>query len=54
MFTPDEASSIGIIDKVVPLENIEATAREEMEKWLQIPGKLFQTEVLVDWPLNLK
>ena len=47
MFTPDQALSIGMIDKVVPQENIEAAAREEMEKWLQIPGKPSQIGVLV-------
>ncbi len=41
MLSPQEAKGIGMIDKVVPLESIEDTAREEMQKWLKIPGMLY-------------
>ncbi|XP_072043765.1 enoyl-CoA delta isomerase 1, mitochondrial-like [Amphiura filiformis] len=37
MFNPEEAQSIGLVDKVVPQESIESIAREEMQKWLKIP-----------------
>ncbi len=40
MFTPQEALTSGLVDKVVPPGDLLASAREEMEKLLQLPGNV--------------
>lgn len=39
LFTVEEAEKVGLIDQVVEPEQLEDTARTEMQKWLKIPGK---------------
>eukprot|EP00057_Strongylocentrotus_purpuratus_P024520 XP_011678994.1 PREDICTED: enoyl-CoA delta isomerase 1, mitochondrial isoform X1 [Strongylocentrotus purpuratus] len=38
LYKPDEALNVGLIDQVVPLENVVDQAREEIQKWIKIPG----------------
>ncbi|XP_041474186.1 enoyl-CoA delta isomerase 1, mitochondrial-like [Lytechinus variegatus] len=38
LYKPDEALRVGLVDEVVPLENVVDRAREEIQKWIKIPG----------------
>jgi enoyl-CoA hydratase/carnithine racemase len=39
MFTSDEALRVGMVDQVVPLEEVNAAAYDTMDLWLSVPGK---------------
>ena len=39
MYTPNTALAAGMIDKVAAMEEVEQCARDEIQKWLKIPGK---------------
>ena len=38
MLTTDEAFKIGMVDEVVPADQVETRAQEEIKSWLKIPG----------------
>ena len=40
MYSPDEALKLGLVDKVIPQDQLEATALEELENILKVPGKV--------------
>ena len=40
MLTTDEAYKMGMVDEVVPADQVETRAQEEIKSWLKIPGKL--------------
>lgn len=40
LYSPTEALDIGLVDKLVPEDQIIATATQMMTKWLAIPGML--------------
>ncbi|XP_038064691.1 uncharacterized protein LOC119735071 [Patiria miniata] len=37
LFTPEQALKIGMVDEVVPVEDVVNKAREELVKWLMVP-----------------
>lgn len=39
LFLPDEALEIGLVDEVVPDSEVLESARREMKKYLNVPGK---------------
>lgn len=39
LFLPDEALKIGLIDEVVPESEVLESARRELMKYLNVPGK---------------
>ena len=39
MLTTEQAHKIGMVDEVVPPDQVEARAQEEIKSWLKIPGK---------------
>lgn len=39
MFKTEEALNIGLIDKVVPQEEVLSAAQQEMQRWFKIPGR---------------
>jgi enoyl-CoA hydratase/carnithine racemase len=39
LFKTDEALKSGLIDKIVPQEEVVSAAQKEMQKWLKIPSK---------------
>lgn len=39
LFPPSEALQVGIVDKVVPEDQVQSTALSVMGKWLAIPGE---------------
>ena len=39
MYTPQQALSVGLIDAVVPQDQVVSAVEEEMKVWLKIPGK---------------
>ena len=41
MLTTEQAHKIGIVDEVVPADQVEARAQEEVKSWIRIPGKFF-------------
>lgn len=40
LYSPSEALKIGLVDQLVPEDQILTTATQTMTKWLAIPGKL--------------
>ena len=40
MYKPSEALNIGMVDEVVPQDQVLDTAKEEIQKWIKIPGKI--------------
>lgn len=40
LYSPAEALQIGLVDKLVPEDQVMATATQTMTKWLAIPGML--------------
>lgn len=40
LYKPSKALRIGLVDLLVPEENILTTAVEKMTKWVEIPGML--------------
>lgn len=40
MFNADDALRVGMVDQVVPLEEVSATAYDTMNLWLSVPGQL--------------
>ncbi|XP_048757865.2 enoyl-CoA delta isomerase 1, mitochondrial-like [Ostrea edulis] len=48
LFKTDEALKIGLIDKIIPQEEVVTAAQQEMQKWLKIPSfarQLSKTEI---------
>lgn len=43
LYSPTEALEIGLVDKMVPEDQVIATATQTMTKWLAIPGRLNST-----------
>ena len=41
MLTTEQALKIGVIDEIVPADQVEARAQEVIKSWIKIPGKLF-------------
>lgn len=39
LFKTEEALNIGLIDKVVPQEEVLSAAQQEMQRWFKIPGR---------------
>lgn len=39
LFPPAEALKVGVVDEVVPEDQVHSKARSVMDKWLAIPGK---------------
>lgn len=39
LFPPTEALKVGLVDEVVPEDQVHSKARSVMAKWLAIPGK---------------
>lgn len=39
LFPPAEALKVGVVDEVVPEDQVYSKARSVMDKWLAIPGK---------------
>lgn len=39
LYSPQQALSIGLVDKIVPQESVLKSVEEEMARWLKIPGK---------------
>jgi 3,2-trans-enoyl-CoA isomerase len=39
LFSPAEALKVGVVDEVVPEDQVHSKARSVMTKWLAIPGK---------------
>ncbi|XP_071796627.1 enoyl-CoA delta isomerase 1, mitochondrial-like [Asterias amurensis] len=37
LYSPEEALKVGVVDEIVPLEDVTSVARERLVKWLQIP-----------------
>lgn len=40
LYSPTEALDIGLVDKLVPEDQVIATATQTITKWLAIPGML--------------
>jgi enoyl-CoA hydratase/carnithine racemase len=38
MYPQQEALQVGLVDKIVPAEQMQETVEAEMKKWLSIPG----------------
>ncbi len=38
LYGTEEALKVGLIDQIVPLDQIQTAAQQEMAKWLKIPG----------------
>ncbi|XP_048757866.1 enoyl-CoA delta isomerase 1, mitochondrial-like [Ostrea edulis] len=48
LFKTDEALKVGLIDKIVPQEEVVTAAQQEMQKWLKVPSfarQLSKTEI---------
>lgn len=41
LYSPEQALSIGLIDKIEPLDSVVKSAEDEMARWLKIPGTSF-------------
>jgi len=41
LYSADEALKVGLVDEVVPEDTVVQHAKEELIKWLQVPGALF-------------
>lgn len=39
MYSPSDALKIGLVDQLVPEENVLSTATDTMTKWLDVPGQ---------------
>lgn len=44
LYNPAEALKIGLVDQLVPEDQVLATATQTMTKWLAIPGTLHSTQ----------
>lgn len=44
LYNPSEALKIGLVDQLVPEDQVLATATQTMTKWLAIPGTLHSTQ----------
>lgn len=53
LHSPTEALEMGLVDKLVPEDQVIATATQTMTKWLAIPGML-QCTYEVDFSLEKK
>lgn len=40
LYSPSEALKVGLVDLLVPEDQVLTTATQTMTKWLAIPGKL--------------
>ena len=38
MLTTEQAHKIGMVDEIVPADQVEARAQEEIKTWIRIPG----------------
>lgn len=38
LYSPSEALKIGLVDQLVPEDQVLATATQNMSKWLTVPG----------------
>lgn len=39
LFPPAEALQVGLVDQVVPEDQVQSTALSEMARWLAVPGE---------------
>lgn len=46
LFNPSEALKIGLVDQLVPEDQVLTTATKSMTKWLAIPGTLHTIQLL--------
>lgn len=44
LYNPSEALKIGLVDQLVPEDQVLTTATQTMTKWLAIPGTLHSTQ----------
>lgn len=44
LYNPAEALKIGLVDQLVPEDQVLTTATQTMTKWLAIPGTLHSTQ----------
>ena len=42
MFPSSEALQVGLVDKLVPQEQLLEAAKEELKQWIKIPGSLYR------------
>ena len=41
LYSPQQALAVGMVDEVVPQDEVHSTVNKAMELWLRIPGGLF-------------